>query len=72
LRKQRRLLLKKIRDLGDREAQNIFKLKVNEILSEAPVKLAEVLNLFSPRFFSFFNFALLGFFGRIPAEPFDN
>jgi hypothetical protein len=72
LRKQRRLLLKKIRDLGDREAQNIFELEVNEILSGVPAKPAEILNLFSPRSFSFFNLALLGFPDRTPAELFGN
>jgi predicted nucleic acid-binding Zn-ribbon protein len=69
LRKQRRLLLKKMRDLGDRETQNIFKLEVDEILSEIPVKPVEILNLFSPRSFSFLNPALLDFFNRILAEP---
>jgi hypothetical protein len=34
LRKQRRLLLKKMRDLGDREAQNIFELEVEEMVAE--------------------------------------
>jgi hypothetical protein len=36
LRKQRRLLLKKIKDFGDREAQNIFELKVEEIVAKVP------------------------------------
>jgi hypothetical protein len=72
LRKQRRLLLKKIRNLGDRKAQNIFKLKINKMLSEAPVKPAEILNPFSSRFFSFFNLALLGSFNRTPAEPLNS
>jgi hypothetical protein len=61
-----------MKDLGDREAQNIFKLKVNKILSEVPIKSAENLNPFSPRSFSFLNFALLGFFNRIFAKPFNN
>ena len=34
LRRQRRLLLKKMRDLGDREAQNIFEMEVEEIAAE--------------------------------------
>jgi hypothetical protein len=72
LRKQRRLLLKKIRDLGDREAQNIFKLKVNKILSETFVKFIKILNPFSPRFFSFFNLTLLDFSDRTLAELFNN
>jgi hypothetical protein len=46
--------------------------KISKILSEAPVKPAEILNLFSFRFFSFFDFALLGFSGRIFAEFFSN
>ena len=70
--KQRRLLLKKIRDLGDREAQNIFKLEINKMLSKIPVKFIEVLNPFSPRFFSFFDFALLDFSNRILAELFSS
>jgi hypothetical protein len=37
LRKQRRLLLKKMRDLGDRETQNIFELEMNEMLTEKPL-----------------------------------
>jgi hypothetical protein len=69
LRKQRRLLLKKMRDLGDRKTQNIFKLEVNEILSEAPAEPAEILNPFSSRFSSFFDFALLDSPDKTPAEP---
>jgi hypothetical protein len=72
LRKQRRLLLKKIRNLGDRKAQNIFKLKINKILSEALVKPAKILNSFSSRSFSFFNFALLNSPNKISAEPLNN
>src|SRR5450755_4966065 len=33
-RKQRRLLLKKMRDLKDREAQNIFEMEIKEIAAE--------------------------------------
>jgi hypothetical protein len=69
LRKQRRLLLKKMRDLGDREAQNIFELEVDEMLSEAPAEPAEVLNPSSPRSSSFLDPALLGSPDRTPAEP---
>jgi hypothetical protein len=72
LRKQRRLLLKKIRDLGDQKAQNIFKLEVNEMLSEIPVKPVKVLNSSSPQSSSFLNPALLGFSDRIFAEPLDS
>jgi hypothetical protein len=61
-----------MRDLGNREAQNIFKLKINEILSEISVKPAEILNPFSPRFFSFFDLALLGFSGKTPVESLGN
>jgi hypothetical protein len=46
--------------------------KIGKMLSEAPVKSAEVLNLFLSRFFSFLNFALLGFFGRILAKLFNS
>jgi hypothetical protein len=42
------------------------------MLSEAFVKLAEILNLFSSRFFSFFNFALLGSPDRTFTESFSN
>jgi hypothetical protein len=72
LRKQRRLLLKKIRDLGDRKAQNIFKLEIDKILSKTFIKPAKVLNLFSFRFSFFLNPILLGFLGRIPAESFNS
>jgi hypothetical protein len=61
-----------MRNLGDREAQNIFELEVNKILSGVSVKPAEILNPFSFRSFSFFNFALLDFLNRIPAEPLGN
>jgi hypothetical protein len=61
-----------MRNLGDREAQNIFKLEIDKILSEAFIKPAEILNFFSPRFFFFVDFALLGSPGRISAEPFDS
>jgi hypothetical protein len=59
LRKQRRLLLKKIRDLGDREARNIFKIKMDEMVSDLPeilqerVILSEALNSLSPLSASF-------------------
>jgi hypothetical protein len=46
--------------------------KVSEILSEVPVKPAEILNLFSSRFFFFFDSALLDFFSKIPAELLSN
>jgi hypothetical protein len=56
-----------MRNLGDREAQNIFELKVNKMLSGVSVEPAEVLNLSC-----FFDLALLGFPDRIPAEPFGS
>jgi hypothetical protein len=69
LRKQRRLLLKKIRKLGDREAQNIAELKINEIIDNGVVKnipetstnrvSAKTLNSPSPQPSSFFDSALL-------------
>src|SRR5450755_1870996 len=34
LRKQRRLLFKKMKDLGDRKAQNIFELEMEEMVAE--------------------------------------
>jgi hypothetical protein len=46
--------------------------KIDKILSETPVKPAEILNPFSSRFFSYFNFALLGFSNKISAEPLSN
>jgi hypothetical protein len=42
------------------------------MLSEVSAKFAEILNLFSSRFSSFLNLALLGFFDRIPAKSFGN
>jgi hypothetical protein len=72
LRKQRRLLLKKMRNLSDREAQNIFELKIDEILSKVPIKSAEILNPFSPRFFFFLNFTLLDSPNKIPAKFLGN
>jgi hypothetical protein len=46
--------------------------KVNKILSKALIKPAEILNPFLFRFFFFFDFTLLGFFGRILAKLFNN
>jgi hypothetical protein len=46
--------------------------EMGEMLSEAFLEFAEILNLFSSRFFSFLDSALLGFFDRTPAEPFDS
>jgi hypothetical protein len=65
LRKQRRLLFKKMRDLGDREAQNIFELEVNKILAEKPFfkSLSEISPPPSPSQVS------LGFPHRTPATP---
>jgi hypothetical protein len=52
--------------------RNIVNLKMNELLLETPVKPAEILNPFSPRFSSFLDPAFLGSFDRIFAEPFSN
>jgi hypothetical protein len=46
--------------------------KMGKILLKALVKPTEILNLFSPRSFSFFNFTLLNSSGKTPAEPFNN
>jgi hypothetical protein len=46
--------------------------EINEILSEVPVKPAEILNLFSPRFSFFLNPALLGSPGKIFTKFFGN
>jgi hypothetical protein len=63
---------KKLRVFNDRELQNIHEIEINEILSRALVKPAEILNPFSLRFSSFFDFALLGFPDRTPIEPLGN
>ena len=44
MRKQRYLLLKNIRDLGDRKAQNIFKLEMDEILNKEPNAILRILS----------------------------
>jgi hypothetical protein len=50
--------------------RNIADLEMNKLLLlKAPVKLAEVLNPFSSRSSSFFNFAFLDFFNRTFAKP---
>jgi hypothetical protein len=83
LAKQRRIILKRLRDLSDRENQNILKLEINEMvelesfLAEDMGKVisSKALNSFSPRTFSFLNPALLGSLGfpnKIPAEPLSN
>jgi hypothetical protein len=46
--------------------------KINKMLSKAPIKPAEILNFFSSQFFFFFDFALLGFSGKIPAKFFNS
>jgi hypothetical protein len=46
--------------------------EINKILSETPVKPAEILNPFSSRFFSFFNLALLDFPDKILVKLFNN
>jgi hypothetical protein len=61
LRKQRRLLLKIIKDLGDRETQNIFELEMEEIVAEVfPLKaFPELLLLVFPRFLGVLQIELL-------------
>jgi hypothetical protein len=46
--------------------------KISKILSETPVKPAEILNLFSSRFSSFLNFALLGSPNKTLAKFFNS
>jgi hypothetical protein len=46
--------------------------KIGKILSETPVKSAEILNPFSLRSFSFFNLTLLDSFNRTLAESFNS
>jgi hypothetical protein len=46
--------------------------KIDKILSETLVKPAEILNLFSSRSFSFFNFALLDSPNKILIKSFSN
>jgi hypothetical protein len=46
--------------------------EMGEMLSEAPVKPAEILNPFSFRSFSFLNFTLLGFSDKTLAESFNS
>jgi hypothetical protein len=58
--------------MGDREMKNILDLEMDEMMSGALIEFAEVLNPSSPRFFFFFDLALLGFPDRIPAEPFGS
>jgi hypothetical protein len=71
-RKQHRAIIKKLRDLDNRENRNILELKIDEILSKIPVKSAEILNLFSPRSSSFLNPALLNSPGKTLTEPLSN
>jgi hypothetical protein len=58
--------------MSDREIKNILDLEMDEILSGIPVKPAEILNLFSPRFFSFLNLALLDSPDRISVKSLSN
>jgi hypothetical protein len=76
LRKQYRVIMKKLRDLGNRKDRNILEFKMDEImisnLSEMLQKriiLLEILNSLSPRSSSFFNSALLGFPGKSVKVP---
>jgi tRNA(Ile)-lysidine synthase TilS/MesJ len=70
-RKQYRAVIKKLRDLGNRKDRNILELKIDEMMiSNLPkilqkgIILLKALNSLSPRSFSFFNPALLGFSDR--------
>jgi signal-transduction protein with cAMP-binding, CBS, and nucleotidyltransferase domain len=66
LRKQRKLLLRRMKELGDREIQNIFELEVNEMLAEKPPFefFPEILPFLSPSQVS------QGSPYRTPATPF--
>jgi hypothetical protein len=68
LRKQRRLLLKKMKNLEDRETQNIFELKMNKMLAEKP--LLKPLSEISPPPNPFQ--VSLGSPHRTPATPLHN
>jgi hypothetical protein len=77
LRKQYRNVMKKLRDLGSREDRNILNLKIDELIAEKALPGSfnaslEVFNSPSPRFFSFFNPALLDFPDRIVKVPQNN
>jgi hypothetical protein len=51
------LLLKKIRNLSNRKARNIFEFKIDKIIADTAegIILLEILNSLSPRFFFFIN-----------------
>ena len=68
MRKQRRLLFKKMKDLGDREAQNIFELKMDEMLAEKPF-LKSLSEISPPPSLSQVS---LGSSRRTPATPFHS
>jgi hypothetical protein len=53
LRKQYRAVIKKLRDLGNRENRNILEFKINKILSNRQFLVLRALNFFSPRSFFF-------------------
>jgi hypothetical protein len=53
LRKQYRTVMKKLRDLSNRENRNIFKFEIDKILSDRRLPALRILNSFSPRPFSF-------------------
>jgi hypothetical protein len=66
LRKQYRAVMKKLRDLDNRENRNILKLEINKIITDNLSKTlqekvisSKALNFFSPRFFFFLNPTLL-------------
>jgi hypothetical protein len=52
-RKQYRAVIKKLRDLGNREDRNILELEIDKILSDGQLPVLRALNFSSPRPFSF-------------------
>jgi hypothetical protein len=67
LRKQYRIVIKKLRDLGSRENQNILKFKINEIMANIVEKIffSGIFNFFSSQSFSFLDLTFLNFSGKI-------
>jgi hypothetical protein len=58
--------------MGNRKIKNILNLEIDKMLFKAPVKPAEILNLFLSRSPSFLNPALLGSSNRTLIEPLGN
>jgi hypothetical protein len=78
LAKQRRIVLRRLRALSDREDQNILKLELDEMVdleTDKQIKnvsegtFSEISNPFSPRFFFFFDPALLDFPDKTSTKP---